>query len=43
MALGPAHDSVNARNELVLMEWLGQIIICPKTKTANLVVHAARP
>jgi hypothetical protein len=43
MTLGAAHDGVDARHQLVLVERLGHVVVGAKAETAHLVLDAAEP
>src|SRR5208282_1249273 len=40
---GAAHDGVDARHQLVLVEWLGHIVIGAEAETLDLVLDAGKP
>lgn len=40
VALGTAHDRVNARDQLVFMEWLGHVVVGAEAETLDLVLDA---
>src|SRR5450759_3810943 len=40
VALGAAHDGVNARHQFVLVEWLGHVVIGAEAETFDLVLDA---
>jgi hypothetical protein len=40
MALGTAHDRMNAGNQLVLVERLGHVVVGAEAETAHLVLDA---
>src|SRR5262245_27090267 len=42
MALGAAHDGVDARDQLVLVEWLGHVVVGAEAETADLVLDAGQ-
>src|SRR5580692_2700382 len=43
VALGPAHDRVDACDQFVLVERLGHVVVGPKTETLHLSSIPARP
>src|SRR5471030_3309502 len=42
MSLGAAHDRVNARNQLVLVERLRNVVVGTESKTLDLVLEAGK-
>jgi hypothetical protein len=40
MALGTAHDGMDAGNQLILVEWLGHIVVGAEAEAADLVLDA---
>ncbi len=40
MALGAAHDGVDARDQFVLVEWLGHVVVGAEAETLDLVLDA---
>src|SRR6266849_5885358 len=42
VAFGPAHDRVDARHQLILVEGLGQVVVRPEGEAFALVLDAAK-
>jgi hypothetical protein len=43
VALGAAHDGVDARDQLVLVEGLGEVVVGAEAQTLHLVLDARQP
>src|SRR5271165_3069522 len=43
MSFGAAHDGMNARHQLVFVEWLCHVVVGTKAETADLVFDADKP
>ena len=41
VALGAAHDGMDARHQFILVEWLGHIVVGSEAETFDLVLDAA--